>query len=270
MALHGEKMPGPSFLQQLKVQGRVLYGLLLREASLRQGHYRLGHLLVLTEVLWMSTVLGIIWYFIGHAPPYGDSAVFYMFTGMFPFTLFRMLHTRVSAALEANRGLLVYPVVRPVDTLLARAGLESAFQLVAFIIFTAAFVWIGYANFPARPVEMLAAIGMVILLGFGTGVSSMILRDLWSPWATINNMLVRVLFFVSGIFYQVEYLPPQIRDVLVWNPLVHAIEWVRYCIFSGYSTQILDREYLMFWALGASVFGLAMERLRRPRLLEQS
>ncbi len=259
-----------SFLQALKVQARVLYGLLLREASLRQGQYRIGHLLVLTEVLWTSLVVGLVWYVIGHPPPYGDSIVFYMFTGMFAFTLYRTIHTRVAAALDANRGLLAYPIVRPVDTLLARAGLESAFQLTAFIVFSSGFIWVGYANFPARPNELLLAIGIIILLGFGTGVTSMVLRSLWSAWATIDGIIARTLFFISGIFYQVEFLPPQVRDALSWNPLVHAVEWVRYCVFHGYTSQILDREYLMFWALGASVFGLAMERLRRPRLLEQS
>ena len=257
------------FLQGLKVQGRVLHALLLREASLRQGQYRLGHLLVLTEVLWTSLVIGLVWYVVGHPPPYGDSIVFYMFTGMFAFTLYRTIHSRVAAALEANRGLLIYPVVRPLDTLLARAALESAFQITAFIIFTTAFIWIGYANFPAHPNELILAIGMTILLGFGIGVTSMIIRSFWSVWAAIDNMLARVLFFVSGIFYQVEFLPPQVREILVWNPLVHAIEWVRYSIYNGYSTQILDREYLFFWAMGSTVFGLAMERLRRPKLLEQ-
>ena len=270
MAHHGQNGSVRTLLQALQVQRRVLHGLLLREASLRQGPYRIGHLLVLTEVLWGTTLFGLVWYILDHPAPYGDSVIFFMFTGMFPFTLFSTLHRQVSNALEANRGLLLYPVVRPVDTLLARASLESTFQLTAFIIFTAAFIWLGYANLPARPNELMIAIGVTILLGFGTGVSSMILRSLWPVWKTIDNMIMRALLFVSGIFYQIELLPPQVREILAWNPIVHAVEWVRYCIYSNYFTQTLDREYLMFWALGASVFGLAMERLRRPKLLEQS
>jgi len=96
----------------------------------------------------------------------------------------------------------------------------------------------------------------------------MILRSLWKVWETVDGMIARVLFFASGIFYQVEFLPPQIREILVWNPLVHAIEWVRYCIYPEYFTQILDREYLLGWGLVGAVFGLGMERLLRGRLLE--
>ena len=256
------------FTEALKTQFRVLYALLLRESSLRMGPHRFGHLLVLTEVIWGATVLGVIRHLIGVPAPVGKSVIFYMFTGMFIYILYRTLHAKVSAALEANRALLSYPVIRPVDTMLARAGLESAFQLLAFLLFYVCFFWLELAGFPAHPVELLAAIMATILLGFGLGVTGMILRSLWSVWGTIDNMIARVLFFISGIFFSVEHLPSMYRDILVWNPLVHAIEWLRYAIYPEYFTQILDREYLLTWGLVSTVFGLGMERLRRGKLLE--
>ena len=249
-------------------QMRVLKALLLREASLRMGPYRFGHILVLMDMIWGTAFLGFLRYFMEQPAPYGNSIVFYMFIGMFPYTLYRMLHTRVSAAVEANKALLSYPVIRPLDTILARTALESAFQLSAFLIFYGLFIWLGYANFPAHPIELLAAIAATILLGFGMGVTGMILRSLWKAWATIDSMISRVLFFISGIFFQVEFIPPQARDILVWNPLVHALEWVRYCVFPNYFTQTLDRQYVLAWGLIGSVFGLGMERLLRARLLE--
>jgi len=258
----------PVFLQALRTQMHVLWALLLREASLRLGPYRFGHLLVLTEMIWGTAFLGVIRYALGAPAPYGNSVIFYMFTGMFPFTLYRTLHTRVSSALNANRALLNYPVIRPVDTMIARAMLETSFQLTAFIIFYTAFVWIRLANFPAHPVELLFAILASVLLGFGMGITGMILRSLWKTWGTIDNMIARVLFFVSGIFFQIEFMPPNIKDILVWNPLVHAVEWVRYCIYPNYFTQVLDRTYLLEWGLITSVFGLGMERFLRARLLE--
>ena len=262
--------PRLSTRQALLTQGRVLYALLLREASLRLGQHRFGHVLVLVEAIWFSAILGVIRYFLEVPAPYGQSIIFYMFTGMFPYTLYRQLHSRVSAALEANRALLSYPVVRPVDTLLARAGMQCAFQLTAFLIFYGLFIWLDLAEFPAHPAQLLAAVAATILLGFGMGVTGMILRSLWGGWSTVDMMITRVLFFVSGIFYQVEILPPQVREILVWNPMVHAIEWVRYCIYANYFTQILDREYLLAWGLVTSVLGLALERIRRARLLEKA
>jgi len=91
------KSGAASFSEALHMQGRVLRALLLREASLRLGPHRFGHLLVLTEMIWGTTLLGVIQYLLEHAPPYGRSAVFYIFTGMFPFTLYRNVHARVAA-----------------------------------------------------------------------------------------------------------------------------------------------------------------------------
>jgi capsular polysaccharide transport system permease protein len=254
--------------QAIRIQARVLWALLLREASLRLGAYKFGHVFVLAEMLWGVMVLGVIRYILGFPPPYGTSVIFYIFTAMFPFTLYRTLHERVSAALGANQSLLIYPVIRPVDTMIARMALDSAFQMTAFILFYTTFAWLGLAALPAHPVELLGAISATILLGFGMGVTGMILRSLWKAWKTVDNMIARALFFVSGIFFQVEYAPAYIRDILVWNPLVHAIEWIRYCIYPNYFTQILDREYLLAWGLVTTLFGLGMERILRARLLE--
>lgn len=257
------------FWRAFRVQLRVLHALVLREASLRLGPHRFGHLLVLADVMWGTAFLGVINYFLERPPPYGESIVFYMFTGMAPFTLYRVLHIKVSAALEANKALLTYPVIRPVDTMLARMLLESTFQLFSFLLFYLVFIWLSYAPLPAHPVELLMAIGATMLLGFSMGVTGMILRTLWRAWQVVDGMIARVLFFISGIFFQVEFLPPPIRDVLTWNPLVHAIEWVRYCIYPNYFTQILDREYLLAWGIIGTVFGLGMERILRPRILAQ-
>ena len=259
-----------SLFNALKVQARVLWALLLREASLRSGKHKLGLVLVLSEMIWGATVLGILRHFVGHPPPYGNSIVFYMFTGTFPFSLYRVLQSRVSSALDANKALLSFPVIRPVDTILARAGLETSFMLTAFLIFYGGFVLIEYATPPDKPLELLAAISTMIVFGTGTGVLSMVLIHFISPLKTIIGMINTVLFFVSGIFFQVELMPPSIRDILVWNPLVHGIEWIRYAIYPYYSTQILDKEYFMIWALCSLTFGLAAERLLRRRLLEES
>lgn len=260
--------PRKTIWQSFSEQVRVIIALVLREASLRLGPLRFGHFMIITDVLWGTTFLGLIWLYLGRPAPYGDSVVFYMFSGMFPFTLYRTLHTRVSAALDANKALLSYPIVRPVDTLLARAILETMFQLSALLIFYTAFIWFGYANFPAHPVEMLAALGATFLLGFGLGVTGMILRSMFKSWSIIDGMIARTLFFISGIFFQVDYLPQEIREVLFWNPLVHAIEWFRYSIFYGYDSQTLNKTYLLTFALICTSFGLIMERIRRPLLLQ--
>ena len=63
-------------------------------------------------------------------------------------------------------------------------------------------------------------------------------------------------------------MPDWARDVLSWNPLLHAIDWCRTGFFSTYQPHWLDRRYLMMVAVVAMMAGLSLERGLRRRLCE--
>jgi capsular polysaccharide transport system permease protein len=61
-------------------------------------------------------------------------------------------------------------------------------------------------------------------------------------------------------------MPDWAREVLAWNPLLHAIDWVRAGFFAGYDPHWLDRRYLVVCAVLTAFAGLALERGLRRRL----
>jgi len=63
-------------------------------------------------------------------------------------------------------------------------------------------------------------------------------------------------------------MPDWARDILAWNPLLHAIDWVRAGFFDTYQPHWLDRSYLMIAAILALLAGLSLERGLRRRLGE--
>jgi len=70
----------------------------------------------------------------------------------------------------------------------------------------------------------------------------------------------------TGIFFVPGMMPDWAREVLVCNPLLHAIDWFRTGFFSGYEPPWLDRSYLVILAVVAVLAGLALERALRRRL----
>ena len=72
----------------------------------------------------------------------------------------------------------------------------------------------------------------------------------------------------TGIFYVPGMMPDWARDILAWNPLLHAIDWVRAGFFDTYQPHWLDRSYLMIAAILALLAGLSLERGLRRRLGE--
>ena len=84
---------------------------------------------------------------------------------------------------------------------------------------------------------------------------------------TLRNRLWR-LIHNTGIFYVPGMMPAWARHILVWNPLLQAVDWLRTGFFALYRPPWLDRTYLIGAALVAVFAGFGIERLLRRRLSE--
>jgi capsular polysaccharide transport system permease protein len=64
----------------------------------------------------------------------------------------------------------------------------------------------------------------------------------------------------------VDSLPQDFRQILLFNPLTHAIELVRDGWFPGYESRHIDPFYVVIWILVMTFFGLSLERVARRKL----
>ncbi len=63
-------------------------------------------------------------------------------------------------------------------------------------------------------------------------------------------------------------MPGWVRQILVWNPVLQAIDWFRSACFAGYQPHWLDRTYLAAVAIVTLLAGFALERAMRRRISE--
>ncbi|MBV9551723.1 MAG: ABC transporter permease, partial [Alphaproteobacteria bacterium] len=129
----------------------------------------------------------------------------------------------------------------------------------------------GFAaiGIPAQPDDLLtvaAALVVTAALGCGIGFFNGVIQTLFRSWDKLWNNVTRLLYFFSGIFYVPGMMPDWARDILGWNPLLHAIDWVRSGFFSAYRPHWLDWKYLAMAAALALMGGLLLERALRHRL----
>jgi capsular polysaccharide transport system permease protein len=82
-----------------------------------------------------------------------------------------------------------------------------------------------------------------------------------------NPFLVRPLFFTSGLFFTAEMLPKGLRDVLLYNPVLHVIEYLRSSFFVEFDSANCDLGYAGTWALGLFAIGFATMQSKRDQLL---
>lgn len=247
-------------------QLQVIYAILLRETKTRFGQHRLGYLWAVGQpVLWIA-MFAVLYHLIGRLVPPGMSMIAFLTTGIVPYSLFRETSGRCLSAIDANKGLLFYPQVRPLDLVLARAVLEGVTHLIVMTGLMA-----GVALYEGLPridslLDCLAGLGLASGLGFSLGLVCCGL-SVYSP--TVERLfpiLGRVLFWTSALFHPIESLPKEARDLILLNPLAHAIELVRDGWFAGYAARHVDPWYPTAWILVMLFFGLSLERTARRSL----
>lgn len=254
------------FGQQLEVFGRVVYALVLRESRTRHGAMRIGYAWAIIEPALEIGILYLLFAMLGRAVPVNASLFAFLMTGIFPYLAWRSASVRGSTAIESNLPLLVHPQVQPGSVVTARVVLEMASTLVTFWLFVI-LLWVfggePPTNFTDEPLNLLAAFGAMCFLAFGFAICNAGISRFISFWPEVIRVTARVLFFTSGVFYTMESLPPQAREIILLNPLSHMIEWIRSAALPGFESDHYSVIYVLGWSLWLTAFGLLLDWMVR-------
>jgi capsular polysaccharide transport system permease protein len=264
-----EMRPPPSLWEALRTQGRVVHALILRETRTRFGDSRLGYGWALLEPALHILMLSLVFAVMMHGrPPIGEQFFMFYYTGVIPYHLFVHTSSSMTYAITSNGSLLQLPLVSTFDVLMARGLLELLTDTLVALILLTAFGAIGLGALPQDFGGIAAALLAVWLLGCGCGFVNAVVNGFTKSWDKIWAQLTRLLYFCSGIFYVPGMMPDWIRDILVWNPVLHAVDWFRASFFQEYEPHWLDRCYLSIAAVVALLAGLGLERGLRRQLCE--
>ena len=254
------------FLDGLGTQTRVVYALALRETRTRFGKNQLGYFWALAEPTFFILTFFAMFVLIDRTTPGGMAVIPFLATGFIPYQLVINTATRVSKAVESNRGLLFYPHVQPLDLVFARSMLEMVTYLVVFAILVG-----GYSVFTHTLVVdhvLLVLFSMLLTgaLGATLGLVFCAFNVMTPTFERIKQPLMKPLFWISGLFFTANMIPAQYRQYLMWNPILHCVELVRTGWFPQYESLDASPTYVMVWIVGLAFVGLTLERRVRPRV----
>ncbi|OWJ64867.1 ABC transporter permease [Inquilinus limosus] len=257
----------PSLGTALAVQVRVLVSLMLREMRMHAKHSRLSYLLEMLEPMLQLSMMMAVFSAIGRQADFGTSMLLFLGTGMIPYFTFMHISSKAMTALRGGGLTKGVPLVKPLDLLLARAFLETLqLAVVAILLFSFIHLVMGVPEAaPIQPLKVVSAFLVIAATAIGVGIVNGVIGSFFRLWAVVYGVFGRSLLFLSAVFYVPDYMPAQIRDWLVWNPVLHGVEWFRTGFYLTYPTMCLDKTYLLSWALGSIFFGLVLERALRTR-----
>ena len=233
----------------------------------RFGAQKFGYFWAIAEP---AAIIVVFWIMFGlslrKTMPGVDYPMFLM-TGMLPYQLFSSTVTRSMQAFEANRGLFNYHQVKPIDTLIARALVESLLYLIVFILFILAGHALGFDAFIEDLNGLIFILIFLLIFSFSCGLFCAVIGSFAQTFKKIVGIMMRPLFFCSGIFFAITVVPEKYRWIFLLNPVLHFLELIRTYYFAAFQTQGASHLYVIYWTVGVSVLSLWLYVRLQNRIL---
>lgn len=248
-------MPGVYYL---KAHIRVVGALLIREMSTRFGSKPGGYVWAIIDPAGHIAFMSLIFMAITHTPALGKSFALFFATGYLAFQFYGAMAGFLNGAIKANRTLLSYPNVAPIDTIVARYILQAGTtSVVSFCVLGVILLTVDqpvYLNWPA----IIEAAFAATVLGLGIGIFNNVATLRFALYEQVFNIINRPMFLISGVFFLPDALPAPIRDIVLLNPLVHVVMLFRKGFYPEYRADMMNMTYLYSFALTILFMGLLL------------
>jgi capsular polysaccharide transport system permease protein len=259
-----KKLYSVSFLRHLlSVKLRIVHALILRETITAYGKSFLGYIWAFITPICGISILVLFFTLAQREPPFGQSLALFFATGWLPYQFYKKISDSLMNVFDANFSLLSFPIVVPSSAIIARFLLLYLTNMLIIFIFYLGLITFSLADFPHSLIGLIIALNFTSLLGLGIGLTSASIARFFVSWKQCMSILSRPLFFISGIFFIPSLLNEEILNFLIYNPLLHAIEWVRNSTYTNYDSLVLNKSYLISFVIILLIFGFLLERVTR-------
>ena len=247
----------------------VLFALFLREFKTRIDGRWTTALWVVGEPLAGAVLMLAIYSAMRAHQIAGVDTVTFLISGQLSFMLLRSLVLRLMESIEANLGLFAYRQVRPVDAVLARAGVELVLFGAMALAFLAGAAALGHDVMPHDPLRLMLALALLVQLGLAAGLLAAAgTHGALAVLRPVVRMVFTPLYLGSGVLVPLVHAPAVLRDAMLHNPVAHLIESIRAALFGRVyaSPDEIGLTLPLAWALVLTLLALMVLRGRRDRL----
>ncbi len=240
----------------LRANYNIILALFIRELKTRFGKQRLGILWSFIEPAAHILTFTAIWQIRGSTDIYGISILLFILSGIQPYNFFTSMISRSMTSCQGNKGLFSFRQVKPIHALIARWILEFGIFIFVYGVFILIGLWFGIGVAPYDHSLILIAYFFLAIFGAGLGLMASALVILFPETEKIIPLVMRPLYFLSGVFYSSKSLPSAAMEIIGWNPVFCAIDIARYGYFGIPSSEHISLLYLGFSASSTLLVGL--------------
>lgn len=251
--------------QGLTVQRRVILALMLRETHTIYGDAKLGYLWVLIQSAFGIAVFWGVREFVNAGDPHGMSVSVYLIIGFGVWSAISVSIDKCMQAVKANRALLTFPQVTELDVMVSRVLVSFFTQLVVILLLLFIASAMGSEVGVDEPGLLFSCMALVMGFSLGSGLVLSSLAVFMPSLERIVPMILRLLMFLSGVFFSINDFSANIAELLAYNPILQLIELTRKSLSFSYPDEGYSLIYLAEITLTLLSLGLLLERYVRTR-----
>lgn len=252
-----------SISEALQRKLNVMHAVVLRDLRSRYFDHGLGFLIVPLFPVGHMVILLLIYKILDRQAVFGDDLVLFFATGLIPALMFNYVSRYMSVSLITNKGMLAFPEVKLLDILLARSLLELFGIVLSIFFMITVIVSVGSSPNPRSVLDVMCVLAIVALLAVGVGVVVSVISAVWPFFAMFYSLFTIVIYISAGAPIYLHAFPDVVIYYCSFNPVFHAVEWIRTAYYLGYPNFYISRLYLVSWAFVSLAVGLLMERTFR-------
>lgn len=234
----------------------VVSALFLREVQTRFGTKKLGYFWAVLDPMTQIIMFSLIKAAINERSMPGIDYPVFLATSFLTYNFFKAVMMSGMSAFDANRALFNYRQVKPIDTIISRFFVEALVASAAIVVFIGFGLYVGLDVHVHDFNMVVVAVIWLGVFGFGLGVLFAVIGTFYENFKKIIGFTSLPLFFLSGLLYTAESLPPLARDIVLYNPVIHFIEMIHGNYFMTLDTRYVDYIYMTYWTIIPLFLGL--------------
>ena len=240
----------------LQIWGDVIFAIFLREIKSRFSD-KLGFSWALISPMIMIVVMVAIRGALDSGDTHGMPTMYFVVYGVVFVQFFVAVLEKTSDSIQKNKPLYAFRQVQPISSVLAIAGFELLvkFFLVVLLIILGFFLRLD--ALVDDPIEIILNVFRIWLIAVSVGMLFSLSACYVPEVKKLKALLIRPIFFISGIFFSLQDIPKEYWPYLTWNPLLHAVELARHAAYPAYEAAGVSYLFLDSATLLSVFFALA-------------
>ena len=215
-------------LRNLRDHRNVLKHFIVRDLKVNYHGAILGYAWSMIEPLAFTAIFYVVFVILRGAPD--DQLPLKIMIGILMYNCFSKTFAATTKSLTRNAGLIRQVYIPREIFVVSSAGFQIL-QLALSLLILIPLMWAWSIDPTTHLLFLIPAMLGVCSVGMGLGFMLAPLQARIRDTEQIVNILNRAGFFLSGVFYSIEYIPDEYIDIYTLNPVAVFVEFARVAVY---------------------------------------